>query len=81
MLAIIFWIGVALLRWAFVAACVAAYVQVGPGGEALGNVVEAIKGVLLSIDWETLARSVSGELEKAARAIFDSVLVQSEGEQ
>jgi len=79
MLAITFWIGVSLLRWALVAACVTAYVEVGPGGEALGNVVDAIKGVLLSIDWATLWGSVSVELEKAARAIFDSVVVQSEG--
>jgi hypothetical protein len=78
MLAIIFWIGLAFLRWSFVAACVLAYVEVGPGGEALGNVIEAFKGILLSIDWESLVRSVSIELEKVVKAFFESAIVREE---
>lgn len=53
-----------ILEWSFVAAAVQVYIALGPGGEAVGALVESFQNVLISIDWaqigEHLWQAVKG---------------------
>lgn len=70
MLSLLFFIGYKLLRWALVAACVLTYVEIGYGGESLGAIVNAIKSILLSIDWSTLLSEIWYHLDILLTEIF-----------
>ncbi len=52
------------LEWALVAAAVLVYVEIGPGGEALGSVVHTFKNLLLQVDWSSLTSTVMQEIEQ-----------------
>lgn len=73
MFAFIYLIGKDALRYAVIAAAVLTYVEIGPGGEALGNLVATIVQVLLGIDWEALAVTVGEQLSELVGAVVDTL--------
>ncbi len=43
-----------VLRISFSTALVLAYVELGPGGEYLGNLIDAFKGYIVAVDWNAI---------------------------
>ena len=60
MLSFLLIIGFHVLRWAFIAAAVLTFIEVGVGGDALYSIVNIIKEVLLAIDWRSVVESLFG---------------------
>lgn len=43
-----------VLRISFSTALVLAYVELGPGGEYLGNLIDAFKSYIVAVDWNAI---------------------------
>lgn len=47
-----------VVKYAFVTALVLTYVDLGPGGEYLGKLIDAFRGYLAQVDWGVIGRAV-----------------------
>ena len=56
-------------EWCLVSAIVLTYVEVGPGGEELGNIITVIKNTLVDIDWEVM----HANLVDGLKSIFEQL--------
>ena len=52
------------IEWCIVAAAVLTYIEIGPGGEAIGDIVSTIKSTLITIQWGEVTQSVIGNLKQ-----------------
>ena len=73
MFAFIYLIGKDAIRYAVIAAAVLTYVEIGPGGEALGALVATFVQVLLGIDWAALAATVGEQLSEVVSVVVDAL--------
>ncbi len=58
-----------LLKWSVVTAAILAYVEIGPGGEALGEIVNVMKQAMLEVDWQSIASNITSQLKIVATNI------------
>lgn len=65
------WIGKKLCEWALIAALVLAYVDSGPGGDALNDLVLYLKGLILNIDWTELTKVVFESIGDILSGLWD----------
>lgn len=42
-----------IVKQAFITSLVLTYVEIGPGGEALGALIDGMKSYFMAIDWNT----------------------------
>ena len=65
------WIGKKLCEWALIAAFVLAYVDSGPGGDALNDLVMYLKDLILNIDWADLSKVVFESIGDILSGLWD----------
>jgi len=58
-----------VLKYVFVTAAMLTYIDLGPGGEALGSLVGTFEDLLRGIDWTSLANTVGIEFDNFMRGI------------
>lgn len=72
MLAFMFPVIWKILEWSLVAAAVLTYVEIGPGGDSLGAIVNSLKDILIDIDWSSLGHSIGGHIQNLAGNLWES---------
>ncbi|WP_020211016.1 hypothetical protein [Gilvimarinus chinensis] len=68
----IFMLVIKLLEWAAVAAAVLTYVEIGPGGESVGAIVDAFHNVMMQVDWSALGAEIIEATKTFVAALMDS---------
>ena len=61
-----FYFSMRVLKLLFIAALVLAYVEIGPGGQALYAIVDAFKDAILGVDWNSVADNIKASFDEAA---------------
>ncbi len=73
MLGFIYFIGRDIVRWSLITAGVLTYIELGPGGEALGNLVAMMVQTLMGIDWGNLAEQAFEQLSVLLDALVEAL--------
>lgn len=55
-----------IAKWLLIVSSVLAYVDVGPGGEYVGSVVNGLKAWLITIDWASVWVTIKTGIAEAA---------------
>ncbi len=71
MWAVIFFILKDVLKYTFATAIVLTYVDIGPGGESLGSMVDTFRGLLTVVDWESLGTSIGEDFDNFMHALIN----------
>lgn len=73
MLALFFTVGWHVVKWAFVAAAVLTYCELGPGGQALEAIVDSMVAVMRDVAWSELVADVMGHVQTLLVAAFEAL--------
>ena len=71
---VFFWLLKKTFEWTLVTAAVLTYAEIGPGGEAVTELINTFQEILRSIDWQNIFQQLTDTVKTLFQSLSEAVI-------